>query len=259
MTHLKNLIFLVIAIYGYSSFATTSLDCLNRIKANQEFHNSPHHPENYYFSASTPFTNRFLLIQAEKSFICRANENLQSGSTIDILSDVPRLKLPRRLIFEKLVASKKKPQTKNPTVPLVNGFLPLHVSFNSAQEISYSARGQKLTAICEVATGTQELNEALDTLALQELGDFYASFADQRDSLAYNYDVNESFKIKDRFQFDTKLKDIIEFCSLVPSLKSTTVDLIEKLKKYSKVAFKIPSPQAVPASTNVKLPSRVNQ
>lgn len=237
----------------------TLVDCLQSITQNSELSSNPRHPENYFFSKVSGTKDQFLLIQQSKNYLCKTEVPLAYDSNIDILTTLPNLKEPRRIYYSQRILKKEKPQTKSLTVPQENGFLPPHAALDSAVEIAAAMPGARNSARCEITSDFNLVNQQFQKTVQAEVQDIYPDFAEQRDSLAYNYDIKESEKIKNRNTFDTQLKKIVELCGSIPELKSVSASVARKIESKSAVRFNILNASPEPSRSKVKLPSEVKQ
>ena len=239
--------------------AVTLVDCMQAITQNSELSSNPRHLDNYFFSNVSSKKNQFLLIQKSKSYLCKTEAPLTYDSNIDIFTVLPDLKPPRRFFYSKRVLKKEKPQTKSKSVPLENGFLPTHSALDSAVEVTTFMPGKKNLATCELTRDLDFVNSNFAKTVETEIQDIYPDFAEQRDSLAYNYDIKESEKIKKRNTFETQLKKIVELCGSVPELRSVSVSVARKIETKSAVKFNVLSELPQRSHSKVKLPSEVKQ
>lgn len=237
----KYLLFTLASLgFAQCAMAVSFFACLQSITSDPELNNNPHHPEKYFFSLVSGQKKQFLLLQQNKSFLCETDGPIANDSVIDIFTLVPEIKEPRRLSLSLTVVPHDQPQTKSSTVPLENGFLPSHISMLSALETSGSAKsGKKLTAQCKKATDERLIDTELLLMATNEIQDLYADFAEQRDALAYNYDMKEIEKKNTRLQFDLKLKKILELCAAVPELRSVSAAVSRKINLKSNVRINL--------------------
>lgn len=235
-------VILIVLLFCFSrdAFAVTTFSCLQSITSDPDFNNNQHHPENYYFAKVNEQGNQFLLLQQNIGYLCKTDGSLAYDTLIDIFTMVPGLKEPRRLHHYLNSTPREKPQTKSLTVPQEGGFLPAHISMPSAIEITAAGGRNKLVANCTKTNDMQLIDKNLQKLATAEIEDLYADFADQRDALAYNYDLKEVDKKNVRKQFDLKLKKVIELCAAVPELTSVSAAVSRKINLKADVLINIP-------------------
>lgn len=232
--------FIILAFTGFSTnaYAESPINCLKKILEDQDFANNAHHPQKYLFSRAENHAREFYLIGDQKSFFCKATSNIEADSTLEV-KIIPAGFAPTLLIYYSKIAQRKaKPQTKSASVPVIDGFLPLHQIQESATDID-AARGKKIGVLCSPTTDQGLIQQQVTNLARLEIQDLYADFGESRDAIAYNYDVKEKEKIQWRRDYDLKLKNILELCQQVPDLKSVSESIASKIQLKSDLDFKI--------------------
>lgn len=232
---------------------------MQAITQNSDLYSNPRHPENYFFSKISGKKDEFLLIQKSKIYICKTDLPLTYNSNIDILTTLPNFKESRRLYYSQSILKKEKPQTKSTTVPLANGFLPLHILLDSAVEIENPQPGIRNSARCELSSNNDYVTQNFQKTVVSEVQDIFPDFAEQRDSLAYNYDLKEIEKNKSRNRFDAELKKIIELCGSIPELRSVSASVARKIETKSSVKINVLSGLPQQSHSKGKLPSEVKQ
>lgn len=254
-----NLISHAIMTFAFTAFsiianADSSLSCLKQILQDQDFANNAHHPQKYFFSRTENQFREFYLIDDQKSYLCKTTSNMEADSTIEVKIARTGSNSTFLIYYSKIAIRKAKPQTKSASVPVIDGFLPVHQIQESATDID-SVRGKKITALCSLVTDIGLIQQQITNLTRLEIQDLYADFGESRDAVAYNYDVKEKEKIQWRREYDLKLRNVLELCKQVPELRSVAESVAAKIQPKSDLDFKILKLNPSTKSEKYKKPS----
>lgn len=229
---------LIFTAFSTHAHAESSISCLKTILQDQDFANNAHHPQKYFFSRAENQSKEFYLIGDQKSFFCRTTLNFETDSTLEIKIIPAGTESTFLIYFSKIALRKAKPQTKSASVPIIDGFLPVHQIQESATDID-AVKGKKIVAICSSTSDQRLIQQQITNLARLEIQDLFADFGESRDGIAYNYDVKEKEKNQWRKEYDLKLKNILELCKQVPELKSVSESVAAKIQLKSDLDFKV--------------------